>query len=139
MPQPMLILTNAQQQIRYRFSRNTAAYQARNRSTQYRWAKHDRISTDPALQFIGPGEDTLKLDGVIYPEYRGGLKQMESLRQEAGKGRPFLLIEGTGLVFGKYVIESIDEDQEYFLVDGQPQKITFRLTLKKYGDDHAIL
>lgn len=139
MPQPMLILTNAQQQIRYRFSRDTAAYQTRNRSTHYRWSTQDRISTDPALQFIGPGEDTLKLNGVIYPHYRGGLKQMDSLRQEAGKGRPFLLIEGTGKVFSKYVIESIDEDQDYFLVDGKPQKITFRLSLKKYGDDHASL
>ena len=135
MTQPMLILTNPENEQRYRFSRDTAAYQSRNRTTAYRWAKQDRLTRDPALQFVGQGDDTLKLSGVIYPHYKGGLGQVDSMRQEAGKGKPFILVEGTGTVFGKFVIESITENQEHFMVGGTPQKISFTLNLRKFGGE----
>lgn len=135
MAQPMLILTNPENEQRYRFSLDTAAYQGRSRTTTYRWAKQERLTREPALQFVGPGDDTLKLSGVIYPHYKGGLGQVDSMRQEAGKGKPFILIEGTGTVFGKFVIESISEDQEHFMANGTPKKISFTLDLRKFGGE----
>ena len=133
MTQPMLILTNPEKEQRYRFSRDTAAYQGRNRTTSYRWAKQERLTKDPTLQFVGPGDDTLQLSGVIYPHYKGGLAQVELMRQEAGQGAPFILMEGTGQFFGKFVIESVKENQEHFTTEGVPKKISFTLDLRKFG------
>ncbi|MBU2709296.1 phage tail protein [Zooshikella marina] len=139
MPQPMLILTNPQQQVRFRFSRNTAAYQSSQQTHHYRWSQQERISNTPTHQYIGPGQQSLTLKGVIYPYYLGGLEQVEQLRNEAGRGKPFLLVEGTGSVLGHFVIESIESEQTYFLEDGRPQKITFQLSLSRYGDGDAPL
>ncbi|TIM92331.1 MAG: phage tail protein, partial [Mesorhizobium sp.] len=37
----------------FRFSLSTAAYQALERSDEYRWVSQDRIGRHPAMQFVG--------------------------------------------------------------------------------------
>ena len=50
-------------------------------------------------------------------------------------GEPHLLVDGSGYVWGKWVIEKIDEQQSYFFEDGRPRKIEFHLELTEYGED----
>ena len=119
----------------YRFSLDTAAYQALERTTAWRWARQERLGRRPARQFVGPGDETIALDGVIYPHYRGGLGQLDALREEAGAGRPLRLVTGTGVVLGLWVVERVEETQRLFLADGRPRNISFRLGLTRYGDD----
>ena len=115
----------------YRFSVDTAAYQSKNRTTTYRWGKQDRIGTEPWLQFVGPGDDTINIEGVIYPHYKGGLSQLEQMRVQAATGRPLLLAEGTGKILGGWVIESITENETEFTKDGIPKRVSFTLELRK--------
>lgn len=119
----------------FRFSIDTAAYQNLERSSSYRWDSVDRLGVRPAMQFIGPGEDTVTLDGTIYPSFRGGLGQVTAMRAEAAKGEPLLLVDGAGRVWGLYVITDIRETQTVFFSNGAPRKIDFNLTLKMYGGD----
>ena len=72
----------------YRFSIDTSAYQELLRTTSYRWARQPRLGRLPARQFVGPDGETITLNGVIYPHYKGGLGQLDALREEAhGDGR----------------------------------------------------
>ncbi|BCS94627.1 tail assembly protein [Desulfoluna limicola] len=119
----------------YRFSVSTAAYQEFKRSTSYRWAEQARAGRRPALQYMGPGKETLELSGTIYPVYKGGIGQVDDMRTEAGKGKPLSLVDGRGMAWGKWCIESIEEDQAFFLPGGIPKKQTFRLSLVAYGED----
>ena len=75
----------------YRFSLETAAYQELTRSTEYRWQSQDRLRHRPAQQYLGPGREEITLNGMIYPSFRGGLGQLDRMRQEAEKGTPLLL------------------------------------------------
>ena len=84
----------------YRFALNTAAYQTLRRKTQYRWAQQARLVQGLAHQYIGMGNDTIDLQGVIYPHYRGGLSQLHQLRKQAQQGEPQLLVDGLGHVWG---------------------------------------
>ena len=138
----------------YRFSVTTAAYQALKRSTPYRWSEQSRAGRRPAMQFLGIGKETVELSGTIYPLFNGGenviesdmdkkrynvtlggLKQIDAMRAEAGQGKPLMLTDGTGAVWSRWCIESIEEDQTVFLPGGIPKKQTFRLSLSFYGDD----
>lgn len=119
----------------YRFSVSTAAYQELKRNQVYRWQAQERLLRRPALQFVGLGEESLEISGVIYPHYLGGLKQLDALRSQAGRGEPLLLVDGLGFVWGRWVVNQIDEDQSYFLKDGIPLKIGFQLRLSRYGSD----
>ncbi len=119
----------------YRFSLNTSAYQTLKRSSEYRWPSIERIGQKPLLQAIGHGSDRIDLDGVIYPHFRGGLGQINAMRDSASKQEPLMLINGLGEVLGRFVITQIEETQNTFLPDGMPRKIEFRLSLERYGED----
>lgn len=118
----------------YTFSISTAAYQELTRSTEYRWGAQERIGQREALQFVGPGKDTIDLTGVVYPKYRGGFGQLNEMRASAAAGQPLMMVAGTGRLMGRWCIEGITENQSIFLGAGRPRKQTFTLKLRKYGD-----
>jgi phage protein U len=119
----------------YRFAINNAAYQTLKRQSEYRWHEINRIGANPALQFTGFGVETIDLEGVIYPHFKGGLRQVTLMRAEAGVGKPLMLISGNGNAFGRWCIVKISENQSVFMKDGAPLKIEFSISLKRYGED----
>lgn len=118
----------------FRFGLDTAAYQELSRSNSWRWPSVERIGARPALQFVGPGEDTITLNGQIYPHFRGGLGQLAAMRKEADKGEPLMLVDGRGIVWGKFVITDLRETQGTFFSNGAPRCQEFDLTLQAYGE-----
>jgi phage protein U len=131
---PMLILGD------FMFSLNTAAFQEMQRSTDYKWASQERFGKHEALQYVGPGSDTITLPGVIYPNYRGSTAQITKLRALAAKGQPLLMIDGTGNVLGRWVIESIEEKRSNFAALGIARKQEFTIKLKHFdGGEFNVL
>ncbi len=128
--EPMLALGD------FMFSLETAPYQTSDDSAPFRWPAQARIGREPALQFVGPGTRTLSLQGVIYPTFKGGLGQMDTLREMANQGEPLILVSGQGHVMGKWVITQVEESRSTFMAAGLPRKITFTLSLQQYGEDH---
>ena len=123
------------------FSLNTAAFQEMDRSTQYRWASQDRLGVHEALQYLGLGSDTITLPGVVYPSYRGGTGQIEKMRKLAKTGMPQIMLDGYGNVYGRWVIESVEEKRSNFAALGSPKKQEFTLKLRHFdgGNFNAIL
>lgn len=119
---------------RFSFSVDTAAYQELTRASEYRWASQDRIGQIPALQPVGPGDDTINLNGTVYPGHRGGTGQLDEMRSTAAAMKPLILVDGRGFVHGRWVIERVEEGQSVFAHQGVPRKQTFRLQLRKYDD-----
>lgn len=116
----------------FQFAISTAAYQELRRRTEYRWASQDRFGLMPALQFTGPGADSITLTGVIFTEYRGGITQINAMRAVAATGLPQSLIDGYGKLLGSFAIESVDEVQKVFAAQGRPRKQEFTLQLKQF-------
>lgn len=119
----------------FRFSVNTAAYQQLERTDEYRWQSQERIGRAPAMQFLGPGHTTIRLSGTIYPQFKGGIRQIDAMRAQAGIGAPHFLASAVGRIFGQFVIMSVEEVQTIFLPNGAPRKLEFSLELKSYGED----
>lgn len=116
----------------YRFAIATAAYQSLERTSGYTWARQTRVGTNDALQFTGPGPETLNLSGVIYPYFRGGLGQLDGMRRSASIGIPLPLIDGRGRVLGLWAIESVTERQAIFDRRGIPKRQDFEMRLTRY-------
>lgn len=119
----------------YRFSLSSAAYESLRRTTEYRWPTQERFGRRPARQYTGPGDETVEIDGAIYPHYAGGLGQLERMREIAAQGEPHRLTDGRGKIWGQFCIERIEETQTVLFADGTPRKIEFRLSLGRYGED----
>ena len=116
----------------YRFGMDSAAYSELTRTTEYRWESQELIGARDAQQYTGPGEETISLPGVVYPHWRGGVRQIDEMRSLASQGRPLLLTDGVGRVWGRYVITRVDETQGVFLRQGLPRRQQFTLSLKRY-------
>lgn len=121
----------------FQFSITTAAYQELKRTTEWRWPAQGQFGRLAALQFIGPGDDLITLPGVIYPEYRGGLGQLDALRTLGNSGRPQTMIDGRGNILGLWVIERVEEGQQVFASGGAPRRQEFTLQLKRMHQDPA--
>jgi len=120
----------------FQFGVTTAAYQELKRSTEWRWPAQDQFGRLAALQFVGPGNDTITLPGVIYPEWRGGLSQLEALRALGNTGEPQTMLDGRGNLLGRWVIERVDEGQQVFAAAGVPRRQEFTLQLRRVHDDN---
>lgn len=116
----------------FQFGINTAAFQTLARSNEWRWPSQDRFGKPPVLQHVGQGAETITLPGVIYPEWRGGLGQLDAMRAQAGKGEPLTMVDGKGTAMGLWAIERIDEKQAVFAASGTPRKVEFTLQLRRF-------
>lgn len=123
---------------RYQFRISTAAYDEFNRSTEYKWAAQERVGQHDALQYTGPGADTITLSGVIFTQYAGGDGQLSRMRDTAAEGSPMILVDGRGFVHGRWVIERVEEGQMVFMKAGVPRKQTFNLSLRYYDAGYSF-
>ncbi len=121
------------------FSVHSAPFNQMGRDTNYDWASNSRVGDSPAYQFIGKGEETITLDGVLMPEFSGGPLSLDLLRMLADSGEAWLLMSGAGKIYGYYFVESLSETSSHFLADGTAQKIDFTLTLKRYDSSLGLL
>ena len=121
------------------FSLSTLAYQELQRQTEWRHPSYSRVGAAPARQFVGRGDDIITLPGIIFPELAGTTLSLDALRLMANTGKAWPMIEGSGRIYGLWVIESLSETKTVFFRDGTPRRIEFTLTLKRIDDDQLDL
>ncbi len=120
------------------FSLNTLSYQELQRRTSWKHPTQSLVGARDASQFLGPGEDIITLAGSIVPEFAGDVASLDELRRMANTGQAWALVEGSGTIYGAFVITELDETKSLFFVDGTPRKIEFTLTLRRVDQDDDI-
>ena len=116
------------------FGMHSVAYQEFQRQTSWRHASNSRVGANPARQFLGRGDDTVTLPGVLVSGLTGSQLSLDVLREMADSGKAWTLIEGTGRIYGLWVIESMQEARTYFFKDGAARRIEFSITLQRIDD-----
>jgi phage protein U len=119
----------------YFFNLDTAAFDELRRSSEFRWASQERLSRRPAQQAVGMGDEKITLKGAIFPGFKGGLKQLDTLRAIGARLEPLSLVTGYGDVLGNWCLKSIEEEQSALMQGGIPRKQGFTLEFVRYGDD----
>ena len=119
------------------FSLHTLAYQDLQRQLAWRHSSNARVGARPAHQFVGPDKEQITRNGVLMPGLAGTRLSLELLQAMAATGQAWPLIQGDGLLFGEYLITSIQTTGTLHFQDGAPRKIEFQLTLKR--TDSALL
>lgn len=122
----------------FKFSLSGAAYDELTRASKWDWKPIDRVGAMPALQFTGPQNDTITLNGRLFPPHTGGSEQLARMRALGDLGLPLPLVDGTGRVHGLWVIESVEDTGTKHFKDGYPRASTFTVGLKKYGDGSGL-
>jgi len=119
------------------FSLPTLAYQEMQRKSAWRHARSGRIGAIDATQFVGRENDTITLSGTAYAELMAGRASIDELRDMAAQGKAWPLIDGTGRVYGAFVITGIDEGMKEIFADGTPRRVDFTIELLEIADAAA--
>lgn len=119
---------------RFMFSVASAAPQQVRRTARYEWPAQSLVGRRPILQSTGRGEEGIELNGRIYPQFRGGLRQVQAMRELAGLGDADLLLDGLGFVYGLFAITEVEETSVVFDATSAPRRIDFRMRLAHAGD-----
>ena len=112
----------------------TLAYDEMQRKTDWRHARSTRVGARDATQFVGVGDETISLSGSVYAEITDGRVSLDDLRSMAGDGEALPLVDGTGTVYGNFVIEAIDERHAFLMSDGRARRIDFAIDLLRVDD-----
>jgi uncharacterized protein len=125
----------------FQFYATAPSFEKLKFEAEFRWAQQERIKREPASQFLGPGERSITLDGVIYPEAFGGAELLSGIHAAARAGTvmAFIAMRDQSLqgdVMGLWIVKSIQNTRSYFGRNG-PRKIEFAIMIKSYGPDGA--
>jgi phage protein U len=71
----------------------------------------------------------------MVPEFKGKPASLDELRRMGNTGLAWALVEGSGTIYGAYVITEMQETKTFFEVDGTARKIEFSLTLRRIDQD----
>ncbi|WP_454907614.1 phage tail protein [Variovorax gossypii] len=117
------------------FSLDTLSYQELQRRSSWKHASQALVGARNATQYLGPGDDIITLNGTVVPEFAGIPASLTVLRLMADQGAAWVLVEGTGTIYGAFVITELQETKTLFYVDGEPRRIEFTLTLQRVDQD----
>ncbi|OHX10531.1 oxidoreductase [Chromobacterium sphagni] len=116
------------------FMMDTLPYQDFKQRYGWRWPSNSRVGARPSYQFLGVDEETITLSGRLMPELTGGDTALSLLKLMADQGKAWPLIEGTGTIYGFFVVESLEVSRQEFFSDGKARCIDFTLSLKRTDD-----
>lgn len=121
------------------FMRQTTPYQTVEQQAGWRHPSNSRVGLRPATQFTGQDDETLTLSGTLLPAFTGGTLSLEALRLMADTGMAWPLIEGTGFIYGLFVITALSKTRTLFFADGAARRVEFTLSLKRVDDNQREL
>jgi hypothetical protein len=121
------------------FQLQTVPYQSLQRDVDYRWPVNNRVGLRPLPQFLGVNEEKITLSGVLMPEITGGKLSLLVLNLMADQGMAWPLLDGSGTIYGLFVVNSVSETHTEFFANGLPRKIEFTLTLTRVDDSLSTM
>jgi phage protein U len=111
-----------------------AAYEELSRRAAWRWAESERYGARAASQFVGPGPETLSLEGTLVPELAGSYSDIDRLREMAGSGEVWPVMLGNGTSLGVFRIDAIDDTWRHLVAGGLPRMIQFTIDMTRVDD-----
>ena len=117
------------------FQLSTLPHQQIQQSRNWRHVKNERINRSASWQYIGAGDDTITLSGLLYPEITGGEVSLTALTTLAYTGLPWPLIDGVGQIYGMYVITGLNTTRSELDRYGRARKIEFTVTFERVDED----
>jgi phage protein U len=96
------------------------------------FAEHKVIGSEPVKEFMGAGNEKIKIKGTIFPFHSsgaGGLGGVAALKAARDAAIPLPFIRGGNGGGGWYLIESVDVDESSLASNSTGREISFTVSL----------
>lgn len=118
------------------FSVDTMTYSEIQRSRSWSHPSNAVGQGRDKYQFTGVGEETITIPFMIYQSHGFGDRQsIDDLSEMADSGAGYVLIDGSGYIYGVFVISSIEETRSHLTNIGVARKIDGTMKLTRVDDD----
>lgn len=122
----------------YPFMVDTLAYEELTETVSFEWAEQKRIGSYPAMHYTGQNARVRQLRGKLCPPFTGTHANIYRMHAMGELTMPLMLIAGSGLVFGRWVIESVEDVGRYHTTLGAPRLTEWNVRIKKYDDGAGL-
>jgi len=102
-------------------------------SKDYAVSQQTRLSNAPALFCSSRPSTEITLNGETLP-FVDGTQALSKLYDIADKQKSITLTNGEGIVFGRFVVVSITEEQSVWVANGRFLKQSFSVVLRRDND-----
>lgn len=118
----------------FRFTVPTYSVEELSRKSGSRVASQPIIGARPTTHLLGPDSETISLKSTFHPQHmnKGGLAMLASVRAASSVQVPLMMVSMVGMVFGRWIIEGVDEGHSNIYGTGVAQKVTVNMSLIKY-------
>jgi uncharacterized protein len=128
-------------------------FETLQRDSSYTWVPQGRINAPIAMQYTGPGQDFVVIEGRLFPHHFGGIRSLQAIRATAATGKPQTLmryytasdengniVQGmTAEVLGSFVVMRVRSGEKNIASDGIANMIEFQIELAAYGNDTPLV
>lgn len=118
------------------FGMDNLPWQELQRQTQWKHRGNSRVGARDSRQYLGQGDDSLTITGVLVPSITGSSYALDDLRSMADTGEAYVLVDATGLIYGAFVIEAVSESQTSHDQAGA-RRIDFTVGLTRVDDSQV--
>lgn len=120
------------------FSVDTMTYSEIQRSRSWSHASNSIAQGRDKYQFTGAGEESVTIPFMIYQSHGFGDRQsIDDISEMADSGSGFVLVDGSGYIYGVFVITAIDETRSHITNTGVARKIDGTMKLTRVDDDRV--
>lgn len=105
-------------------------YETLERKASGGWVRLDIMGSKPKSQNTGQGLESLRLSGKA--QWAEGMAKLDALRAMANGRAPYVLVDGTGRVWGQWCIDDVSESQKRVLDDGTATLLEWTLELQEF-------
>jgi phage protein U len=95
------------------------------------FAPKDLLGSRRGHEFVGDGEEIVKMAVKLFPHKLGGLDSLDMLNSLRGIGGPQFLMRGDGVPLGWYLITHVGETSTYLDRQGVGRMIDVEIELVK--------
>lgn len=108
-----------------------------DRTTAQDFARKDVVGARKPFEAVGPGDDTLTINGAVFPDHLGGRTAPGLLRAMADEQAPQLILWGDGSLAGWWVVTEVRERGSYLAADGHARMVEMTVTCQRCGQPSA--
>lgn len=120
------------------FEIDTLSFTELQRQRSWNHASNPVAKGRAKRQYLGVGDETVSLSGLIYESHGFGQRQsVDDLAMMADRGTAYTLVDGSGYLYGVYIIEGLDDSRSILMFNGVPRKIDFAIKLTRVDDDRV--
>ena len=103
--------------------------QGYSRDTGFDYVRKDVIGTMRPSESMGESDESMTIEGRLFPDKFGGLDSMDQMHIMRQSGTAQILVRGDGRNLGWFQIERISEKSSMLAADGVGKIIDFTITL----------